>query len=79
MLGIAPGEEGQATSLDNRFDGDMMNCNISYSDEAKAEVANYFKQRRAYVGTDGRFTSSTDVATTALVLFNLTGDQPNAS
>jgi len=56
------------------YDGDMMNCNISYSDESMAEVRQYFKMRRAYIGTDGRFTSSTNVSTTALVLYNLTGD-----
>lgn len=55
-------------------DGDMMNCNISYSDEAQREVKQYLKLRRAYVGTDGKFISSTDVSTTALVLYNLTGD-----
>lgn len=56
------------------FDGDMMNCNVVYSDEAVNEVKEYFKKRRAYVGTDGQFISSTNVATTALVLHNLTGD-----
>lgn len=61
-------------NLDADFDGDMMNCNIVYSDEAINEVKHYFTERRAYVGTHGRFISSTDVHTTALVLHNLTGD-----
>lgn len=56
------------------FDGDMMNCNIAYSDEAVQEVRDYFTKRRSVVGTDGRFTSSTDVFTNELVLHNLTGD-----
>lgn len=55
-------------------DGDMMTLNILYSDEAIREVEAYFNSVRAYVGTDGRFISSTNVATTALVLHNLTGD-----
>lgn len=56
------------------FDGDMMNCNAAYSDETVQEVRQYFTKRRSIIGTDGRITSSTDVATTALVLHNLTGD-----
>lgn len=51
-----------------------MNCNILYFDESIKEARDYFHTRRAYVGTDGRFMASTDVHTTKLVLFNLTGD-----
>jgi len=60
--------------LDADFDGDMMNCNIVYSEEAIEEVKNYFTKRRAYVGTNGEFISSTAVHTANLVLHNLTGD-----
>jgi hypothetical protein len=60
--------------LGGDFDGDMMNCNILYSDEALQEIQEYFTKRRAYVGTDGRFISSTAVHTVDLVLHNLTGD-----
>lgn len=60
--------------LDADFDGDMMNCNIAYTDEAIKEVRDYFKTRRAYVGTNGQFISSTAVHTAKLVLHNLTGD-----
>jgi hypothetical protein len=60
--------------LDADFDGDMMNCNIVYSDEAVEEVNNYFGKRRAYVGTNGQFISSTAVHTAKLVFHNLTGD-----
>ncbi len=56
------------------FDGDTASGNVTYSDEAIAEVDEYLKKRKAYVGTDGKFTSSVDVSTVALVLHNLTGD-----
>lgn len=56
------------------FDGDTASANVTYSDEAIAEVDHYLKKRKAYVGTDGKFTSSVDVSTVALVLHNLTGD-----
>jgi hypothetical protein len=56
------------------FDGDTGSGNITYSDEAIAEVDDLLTKRRAYVGTDGRFTSSTAVSTVNLVCFNMTGD-----
>jgi hypothetical protein len=56
------------------FDGDCVSYTSLYSDESIKEVTNYLTKKNAYVGTDGRFSSSTDVATVALVLFNLTGD-----
>jgi hypothetical protein len=54
------------------FDGDTASGNVTYSDEAIAEVDEYLKKRKAYIGTDGRFTSSVNVSTVQLVLHNLT-------
>lgn len=56
------------------FDGDVGSCTALYSDESIKEVKDYLGSKRAYVGTDGKFISSTNVATIALVLHNLTGD-----
>lgn len=56
------------------FDGDTGSGNATYSDEAVAEIDNFLSKKKAYVGTDGRFISSVDVDTVALVLHNLTGD-----
>lgn len=56
------------------FDGDTASGNVVYSDEAINEVDKYLTQKRAYVGTDGKLTSSTNVSTVALVFHNLTGD-----
>lgn len=58
------------------FDGDMASLNITYSDESKAEVKEFFKSKRAYVGTNGRFISSFDTSTVALVFHNLTSPVP---
>jgi hypothetical protein len=55
------------------FDGDTASGNVTYSDESIAEVKDYLTKKRAYVGTDGTFTSSIDVSTVALVMHNLTG------
>lgn len=54
------------------FDGDTASGNVTYSDEAIREVDEYLLTRKAYVGSDGRFTSSVNVSTVALVLHNLT-------
>lgn len=56
------------------FDGDTASCNICYSDDSVREVDSFLTKRRAYVGTDGKFMSSVDVSTVALVMYNLTGD-----
>jgi len=56
------------------FDGDTSSYQVAYSQEAIEECENYFRSRRAYVGTDGRFINSTDVHTVELVLRNMTGD-----
>jgi hypothetical protein len=55
------------------FDGDTASGNATYSDEAIQEVDEYLNTKKAYVGTDGRFTSSVNVSTVQLVLHNLTG------
>jgi hypothetical protein len=55
------------------FDGDTASANVTYSDESIAEVNEHLTKKRAYVGTDGTFTSSINVATVALVMHNLTG------
>jgi hypothetical protein len=73
MKSMSP-HSSRLEKLGGDFDGDMMNCNVVYSDEAVKEVTDYFKKRRAYVGADGKFISSTGVATANLVLHNLTGD-----
>lgn len=54
------------------FDGDTCSCNGLYSDEAVAEITDFLSKKKAYVGTDGNFSSSTDVSTVALVMHNLT-------
>jgi hypothetical protein len=56
------------------FDGDTASANSVYSDEAIAEVEGFFMQKRAYVGTDGRLKSSTNVSTVQLVMHNMTSD-----
>jgi len=56
------------------FDGDTVSANATYSDEAVKEVDTYLRKKRAYVGTDGNFISSTAVDTVNLVMHNLTGD-----
>lgn len=56
------------------FDGDTASGNVTYSDEAIQEVDDYLKQRKAYIGTDGKFTSSVSVSTVQLVLHNLTSE-----
>lgn len=55
------------------FDGDTASANVTYSDESIAEVNTHLTKKRAYVGTDGRFTSSISVDTVAFVMHNLTG------
>lgn len=54
-------------------DGDTVSLNVVYSDEAIKEVDDFLKKKRAYVGVNGKFLNSVDIATTALVLHNLTG------
>lgn len=56
------------------FDGDVCSANSVYSEESIKEVDDYLKTRQAYVGTDGKFLSSTGVVTVELTLRNLTGD-----
>jgi hypothetical protein len=56
------------------FDGDTASGNVTYTDESIEEVDKLLSQRRAYVGSDGKFISSTAVSTVNLVLHNLTGD-----
>ena len=55
-------------------DGDTCSGNIVYSQEAVAEVEDFFQQRRAYVGTTGQISSRTGISTVNLVLANMTGD-----
>ena len=52
------------------YDGDMCSGNSVYSDEATSEVKKFLACKRAYVGTDGTFMSSTNISTTALVFHN---------
>ncbi len=60
--------------LNADFDGDTASANIAYSDEAIREKENFFKKRKAYIGTDGKFLFSCAVATVELVLHNMTGE-----
>jgi hypothetical protein len=55
-------------------DGDTASCNCTYSDDSIEEVEEFLSLRRAYVGTDGRFLSTTSIDTVDLLLYNLTGD-----
>lgn len=54
------------------FDGDMGSLTIVYSDEGVRDCQEFFKSKRAYVGTNGNFISSFDTSTVALVFHNLT-------
>jgi hypothetical protein len=56
------------------FDGDTSSGNIAYSDEAIAEADKFFKTKKAYVGTDGKFLYSCAVDTVELVLHSMTGE-----
>lgn len=56
------------------FDGDTSSGNIAYSDEAMANAEKFFKTKKAYVGTDGKFLYSCAVDTVELVLHSMTGD-----
>lgn len=55
------------------FDGDMMSCTITYSDESKQEVKDFLKSKRCYVNTDGKFTYNTNTDTVKYVLKGMTG------
>lgn len=55
------------------FDGDTSSGNCTYTEESIAEVTNLLGTRRLYVGSDGKFISTTSVDTVNLVLHNLTG------
>lgn len=55
------------------YDGDTCSFNIVYTDEAAQECNNYYRGKRAYVGTDGKFINSTSVDTIIYVLKNITG------
>lgn len=54
------------------FDGDTGSLNTVYSDEAVQQVNEFFNSKKAYVGTDGKFTSTIDISTVALVMHNIT-------
>jgi hypothetical protein len=56
------------------FDGDTSSGNIAYSDEAISEAKDFFKSKRAYIGTDGRLLFSCNIDTVKLVMFNMTGE-----
>lgn len=58
----------------HKFDGDTSSANIPFSDEAKLEAKTLLSQKKAYVGTDGKFLYSTAVNTITLVLHNCTGE-----
>lgn len=58
--------------LGGDFDGDTASYNSVFTDEAKKEVKDYFKQSRAWVNTNGELRMSADIPTINLVLFNLT-------
>ena len=64
--------------LDIRFDGDTGSATAAYAEESVKEIDDYLTKRKAYVGTDGQFLSSTAVATVELTLRNLTGDYPES-
>lgn len=56
------------------FDGDTASGNAAYTDESIKEVDEFLTKKKAYVGTNGRLTYSTDVSTVKLVMHNLTGE-----
>jgi len=56
------------------FDGDVCSWTALYSDESINEINDYFSKRKAYIGTNGKFTASVNTSTVKLVLHNLTGD-----
>jgi len=51
----------------------MASATALYADESIETVNKYFTKRKAYVGTDGKFASSVNTDTAALVMYNLTG------
>lgn len=54
------------------YDGDTSSFVVAYSEEAIAENKRYMGQRKAYVGSDGKFINGTGVYTVELVLNNMT-------
>jgi hypothetical protein len=55
------------------FDGDTASFNAIYSDNACAECETFYKSKKAYMGTDGRFINDFSVDTVNYVLENITG------
>lgn len=55
-------------------DGDMSSFVLAYTDEAIKEVDQFYKSRRAYIGTDGQFIDSTNISTIELVFHNLSSN-----
>lgn len=63
--------------LELDYDGDTISDNAVYTDNAIAENLHYFRQRRAYVGVNGKMRASVGIDTVNLVTYALTRD-PNA-
>lgn len=61
----------QVAGLVADFDGDMVSTNFTMTDEAIRETLDYFKSRRAYIGTDGKLTRSVFSMSISLVKHNL--------
>lgn len=59
--------------LNADFDGDTGSGNGAYSDEAVAEIDEFFTKKACYVNTDGTFVNDLQVDTVALILRNMTG------
>lgn len=63
--------------LELDYDGDTISDNAVYTDNAIAENLKYFRERRAYVGINGKMRASVGIDTVNLVTYALTRD-PNA-
>lgn len=56
------------------FDGDTISVNVVYSDEALAEMNNFFHTRIAYLDANGKLAFSSAIHTVNLVLRYMTGE-----
>ena len=60
--------------LDADFDGDTASANIIYSDDALAEIRQYFTRKESFIDTKGSFRAAPATDTVSLVLRSLTED-----
>lgn len=59
--------------LGGDHDGDTVSNNYLIMDESVSEIDTFLKSKKAYVGPDGQFLSSTAISPVELVFMNMTG------